>query len=260
MLQPITINSTDIIREIKLSCQIPGIIEGIVTRKIISAAAAEKGIKVTLEELQQAADNIRLINKLHHAEDTWTWLQKYSLSLDDLEEIAYTNVLSAKLAQHLFTNSIEPFFVEHLLDYAGVIMYEVVLEDQDLALELFYALTEDEISFSEIAREYIQEPELRRCGGYRGILYRKDLKPEISAAVFAATPPQIIKPIISSKKAHLILVEKIIQPQLDNVIRSQILSDLFSEWIKQQIKEIEVLKEFDLISPIFTEEKQPVKL
>ena len=48
-----------------------------------------------------------------------------------------------------------------------------------------------------------------RCGGYRGILQRKDLKPEISAAVFAATPPQILKPIVTSIGAHLILVDEV---------------------------------------------------
>ena len=63
---------------------------------------------------------------------------------------------------------------------------------------------------------------------------RKDLKPEISAAVFAAKPPQVIKPIVTSKGVHLILVEEIIQPELDNKLASQIISDLFAEWVKEQ--------------------------
>lgn len=48
----------------KLSCQIPTCVEGIVTCKIIASVVAEASIKVELEELQQAADNIRLVNKL----------------------------------------------------------------------------------------------------------------------------------------------------------------------------------------------------
>jgi len=42
-------------------------------------------------------------------------------------------------------------FVEHQLDYAQIVMYEVVLDDEDLAMELFYALQEGEISFPEVA-------------------------------------------------------------------------------------------------------------
>lgn len=246
MSQAITLSRDDILHQVKLSCKIPSVIEEIVAHKIIVSAAEELGIKVEPEELQQAADKFRLMNKLKSANDTWAWLKKNSLSLDALEELVYASVISYKLVQHLFANKIEPFFVEHQLDYAGVVMYEVILNDEDLAMELFYAVREGEMSFPEVAQQYIQEPELRRCGGYRGILRRKDLKPEISAPVFAAKPPQILKPIVTSKGVHLILVEELIQPQLDEKLYTQILSDLFSQWLKQQIDQVEVMINLDL--------------
>jgi parvulin-like peptidyl-prolyl isomerase len=240
MSQAITITSEDILQQVKLSYQIPSIVEGIVTRKIIASAAAEAGIKVETEELQKAADSIRLISKLKSADDTWAWLQKHGLSLDDFEEVTYNNVISGKLAQHLFADKVEPFFVEHQLDYAGVVLYEVVLDDEDLAMELFYGIQEKEMSFYEVAHQYIQDTELRRKGGYRGMVQRKELKPEISAAVFAAKPPQVLKPIVTSKGVHLILLEELVQSKLDNKLRYQIMSDLFAGWLKQQIELSEV--------------------
>ncbi len=227
--------------QLKISCQIPSVLEGIATRKIIASTAQKIGIKVELEELQQAADNLRLINNLRRADETLAWLQKHCLSVDEFEEVAHISVLSSKLVQHLFADKVEPFFVEHQLDYAQVVMYEVVLDDEDLAMELFYAIAEGETSFPEVAHEYIQDTELRRSGGYRGILHRKNLKPEISAAVFAATPPQILKPIVTSSGAHLILVEELIQPKLDDTVRHKILSDLFSAWLKQELEQAEML-------------------
>ncbi|MDJ0675831.1 MAG: peptidylprolyl isomerase [Calothrix sp. MO_167.B42] len=241
MSQSITITREDIFQQVKLSCQIPSIIEGIMTRRIITLAAQEAGIKVEAEELQTAADNIRLINQLHNADDTWAWLEKHSLSLDDFEDIVYTTIISEKLAQYLFADTIEPYFYENQLDYAGVVMYEVVLDNEDLAIELFYGMQEGETSFHEIARQYIQDTELRRIGGYRGIVSRREIKPEISAAVFAANPPQILKPIVTSRGVHLILVEEIIQPQLDDTLRSQILANLFENWVKQQVEEAEIV-------------------
>jgi parvulin-like peptidyl-prolyl isomerase len=241
MSNVITVSNEDIIQQIKLSCQIPSILEGIATRKIVASTAAEVGLEVEPEELQQAADNIRLINNLQRAEDAWLWMQKHQLSIEEFEELVRATVVSSKLAQHLFANKVEPFFIEHQLDYAQVVMYEVVLDDEDLALELFYALQEGEISFPEIAHQYIQDTELRRCGGYRGKLSRKDLKPEVSAAVFAATPPQILKPVLTSKGVHLILVEEVIQPKLDDRLRHKILSDLFSTWLKQQLQQTEMV-------------------
>jgi parvulin-like peptidyl-prolyl isomerase len=240
MSEVLTISCEDIIHQVKLSCQIPSCVEGILTRKIIVRAAEQAGIKAEPEELQQAADSLRSISNLQSADATHSWLQKQSLSLDDFEELVYATVISSKLTQHLFADKVEPFFVEHKLDYVQVVMYEVVLEDEDLAMELFYAIQSGEISFHEVAHQYIQDTELRRCGGYRGLLNRTALKPEISAAVFAVTPPQIIKPVLTSIGAHLILVEELIQPQLDTMLRRKFLSDLFAEWLKQQIEQFQV--------------------
>lgn len=248
MSQPITVTNKDILQEIKLSCKIPEIVEQIVSRKVIKSTAEKAGIKVDTEELQKAADFFRLMNKLTCAEETFTWLEKHSLSLDDFEEIISNGVICGKLSQHLFTDKIESYFFENQLDYTGVVMYEVVLDDEDLALELFYAIKEGETSFYDVAYKYIEDKELSRKGGYLGIVRRQDLKPEISSAVFAARPPQILKPIVTYKGLHLIFVEEIIQPELDNKLHNKILSNLFNEWIKQQIEPVEWVKIFDSAS------------
>ena len=243
MLQAIPITDKDIIHQVKVSCKVPEIVKEIVTCKVVEEVVAEAGIKAETDELQQAADQFRFLNQLQSAENTWAWLEKHGLSLDYFEELLYNTVISGKLATHLFADKIEPYFFEHQLDYAGIVMYEVILDDEDLGMELFYAIQENEIGFYEVAHQYIQEQELRRCGGYRGILRRQDLRPEISALVFATKPPQLLKPIVTSLGLHLILVEEIIEPQLDNKLRSQILSDLFADWVKQQIEQVEVVIE-----------------
>lgn len=241
MSKLLTVSPDDILDHIKLSCQIPSVLEAIATRKIIEDEAKKAGIEIGLEELQNAADSLRLANQLIKAEDTWAWLDKYHLSLDDFEAIAETNLISAKLANHLFAEKVESFFYAHQLDYVGAVTYEVVLDDEDLALELFYALQENEISFQEIARQYIQNTEIRRAGGYQGIRLRSDFRPEIAAAVFAASPPQILKPITTPKGVHIIAVEEIIKPQLDEQRRLQIMGDLFANWLKGQIAALEIV-------------------
>lgn len=245
MLKTITITNQDILHIVKQYCQIPDLIEKIITRKVIENAVSEIGIKIDKEELQVAADGFRLMKKLESSEDTWEWLEKYALSLDDFEELVYSNLLANKLVQHLVADKIEPYFFENQLDYAGAVIYEVVLDDEDLAMEIFYAINEGETSFYDVAHQYIQDTELRRKCGYRGKVNRKDLKPEISAAVFAAKPPQLLKPIITSKGVHLIMVEEIIQPKLDSEIFRKIASDLFDEWLNEQIARVEIVKSLD---------------
>mgnify|MGYP003333363915 CR=1 FL=1 len=235
------ISNEDIIYHLKISCQIPSLLEAIATRKVITETSQKSGITVETTELQQSADNLRLANKLIKAEETWEWLQKHYLSLDNFEEIAHLNILSTKLAHHLFADKVEPFFYAHQLNYSTAVTYEAILDDEDLALEIFYALQEGEISFQEIARQYIQNPEIRRAGGYQGIRKRSDFRPEIASLVFAANPPQILKPVITPKGAHIIIVEEIIEPELNEQMRVQILGDLFTNWLKDQVNKLEIV-------------------
>lgn len=241
MLRVETVTSDEIIQYIKLSCQIPSVSREVIIRKLIVETAAKLGITVEVEELQQAADSFRVANHLLQAEATWNWLQTHCLSLDEFEDIIYANVLSSKLAQHLFGDRVEPFFVEHQLDYTAAVIYEIILDDADLALELFYAIQEQEISYAEVAYQYIQDIELRRVGGYRGQVSRSELKPDISAAVFAASPPQVLKPIVTSKGVHLIKVEELIHPELTEALQLTILADLFMAWVNQQLEQVEIV-------------------
>jgi parvulin-like peptidyl-prolyl isomerase len=241
MSQPINITNEDILTQIKISCQTPEIIQEIVARKVITHTAAEAGIKIENEELQRAADKFRLMNNLESVDATWSWLEKHQMSLTDFEEVVYSSALSTKIAAHLFLDKIEPYFFEHQLDYTGAIIYEIVVDDEELAIELFYSIQEKEISFYEVAHKYIEDKELRRKCGYRGVVRRKELKPEISAAVFAAKAPQLLKPIVTSKGIHIILVEEITQPKLNNAMRHQICTELFSDWLKQQTEQIEII-------------------
>lgn len=241
----LSISPTEVIHHLKMSCQIPDVIEGIATRKIIADTASEAGITVEEEELQQEGDRLRFAKKLVKAADTFAWLKAQYLSVEEFEELVYNTVLSQKVAYHLFTDKVESFFYKNQLNFVAAVTYEVIFDDYELALELFYALQENELTFPEIAREYIQNPELRRAGGYQGVRHRKDFRPEIASSVFAATPPEIIKPIVTPKAVYLIWVEEIIQPELNEQLREQIVTDLFNGWLKQQIAQMEILTSFD---------------
>jgi parvulin-like peptidyl-prolyl isomerase len=230
------ISQDEILQQVKLSCHIPALINAITERKIVSQKAQALNLQVETIEIQKAADSFRLKNNLVTAQETLKWLKRHALSLDDLEILVHHTVLSTKLAEHLFASQVEPFFIERQLDYTQIALYEVVLSNSDLAMELFYALQEQETTFTEIAQQYVQDPEIRRRGGYRGLVTRKDLKPELSAPVFAAKPPQVLKPIAVGKQVYLVWVEAILAPVLDERLRSQILTELFSNWLKQQVQ------------------------
>jgi parvulin-like peptidyl-prolyl isomerase len=241
MSKTITITNEDILQQVKLSCQLPEMIEQIIKRQIIEDAVTEAGIKVEDEELQQAADQFRLMNKLDTAKDTHQWLEKNQLSVNDFEKIVEFGVMSGKLMQHLFADKVEPYFYANQLKYASAVIYEIVLDDPDLAMELFYSIQEKEVTFYEVARQYITDVELGRKGGYVGKVTRQDLRPEVSAAVFAVKPPQLLKPVMTAKGVHVIFVEEIIKPELEAMLRLKILSEFLDDWLKQQSEQFEII-------------------
>ena len=241
MLENLNITNEDILKQLKLSRRFPKIKQEIITQQIITKKAAAEKIIISDRELQKAADNFRITHNLLTAADTMRWLEVNNLDLDNFETIIYQDLLASKLANYLFDDRVEAYFYEHQIDYQQAIIYEIVLDDFDWAIELFYGIQEDEFSFWDIAHKYIQNEELRRRGGYQGFLLRTHLKPEIAAAVFAATPPQILKPISLDKYTHLIFVEEIMQPELDTNLREQIIQKLYEQWLQQQLDKLSTL-------------------
>ena len=231
----LSIPTEQIIHSLKLSCKIPTLVDSVLTHRIIVEAAAEHQIEVGLEELQAAADQIRLANALHRSEETLSWLEHHWMTLDDFEEMVRLGLLSNKLAHRLFDDQADLLFVEQYSTYLQAYLYQIVLDDADLAWELFYALQSEEIAFFEVAQQYAQDLELKRKGGYCGLVQRSDLSPEICGAVFSASPPQILKPITTAQGIHLIRVEEILEPQLNEDLRQKLVTMHFSQWISQKV-------------------------
>jgi parvulin-like peptidyl-prolyl isomerase len=228
----------DSIEEAKISGRFPELVQGFLRRQIITQKAEELGIAATTKELQVAADSFRQLQKLDTAEATWKWLQANFLSVDEFEKIVLHKLITEKLAQHLFGDRVEHYFQQNLLEYSGASIYEVVIDNRDLAMEIFYSLQEGDLSFADVAHQYIPDSELKRRGGYLGTVNRQQLRPEISAAVFAAKPPQLIKPVVTAIGVHLIHVEQITQPQLDPRLHNSILMDMFDRWLQDRVASI----------------------
>ena len=235
------ITATDLVQHIKLSRQMPRVLVGAIDQKIIDRAVEQNNIVLSEQELQAAADGFRYENKLISSAATLNWLNKYHLSVTEFEKLIENGLVVKKLIQHLFQSQVEAYFYAHQLDYYRAVIYDIVLSDFDLGMELYYGIQEEELSFWNLAHEYIQDRELRRRGGYQGKLSRQQLHPEIAAAVFSRTESQIplvIKPIIVDKKTHLIYVEEIVKPTLDHNLREKIAHQLFQNWLAQQRQQL----------------------
>jgi parvulin-like peptidyl-prolyl isomerase len=126
---------------------------------------------------------------------------------------------------------VEEYFYQHQLDFDRVVLYEVVLENKELATELYYSVREEELKFQDVASRYIKDVELRRKGGYLGLVSRKDLSPALLSVFSVTSCPQIVKPISTALGFHLIWVEGVIKATLDKDIQNKIQAQLFKEFL-----------------------------
>jgi parvulin-like peptidyl-prolyl isomerase len=242
------ITNEDILNQLKISQMLPAIKEQILIARIIKDEAAQAEIKVEISELQEAADAFRLKNKLIGAKITQKWLDIHQLSLDDFESIIHFQLTSDRLKQQVLTDKVEKYFYQNKLDFDRVALYEIIIQNKELATELYYAVRDGEIKFHDVASKYIEDVELKRKGGYLGQISRKDLNPELLSVFATPNPPQVIKPITTAKGHHLLWVEEVIPAELTTEIRQELEGKIFIEFLRERATDLIQSKEIDLKS------------
>jgi parvulin-like peptidyl-prolyl isomerase len=234
----LAISNEDIIAQAKLSQMMPAILEQILTARIIKDEAEKAGVKIEVSELQATADEFRLKHQLIGAKITQKWLDIHRLSLDDFESIIQFQLLSNKLKPVVLGDRVERYFYQHKLNFDQVAIFEVIIQEKELATELYYALREGELKFQDVASKYIEDVELKRKGGYLGQISRKDLNPELLSVFSTPNPPQVIKPITTAKGHHLLWIDEVISAELTAELRQELEGKLFVEFLREKANEL----------------------
>lgn len=229
------IMSREIINELKQESKLKAICQQILEKKIIQQTAQERGIVVSLAEIQEEADQIRREMHLERAADTLAWLSVQLITAEDWEMGIRDRLLRLKLQEFLFSQEVERFFAQNRLNFERVILYRITIPYAQLAHEIYYQIEEAEISFYEAAHLYDLDAKQRYQCGYVGAVQRWDLHPEIAARVFSANPGEVISPIQIEDQYHLLKVEEFIPAQLTTENRQIILSKLFAEWLEAEV-------------------------
>jgi parvulin-like peptidyl-prolyl isomerase len=229
------IGPQDIVTALKRAFQYKTIYQTILQQRVVDHAAAERGVSVSVEDIQAAADQERRDRQLERASDTLAWLMAHQVTAEDWEAGLSDRLLAQKLAQVLFASEVERFFAEHRLDYDQVVLYHILVPYEQVAQELFYQIEESEISFYEAAHLYDVDPQRRLQCGYEGALYRWNLSPAIAAAVFAAAPHRVIRPLHSEQGYSLLWVEEFRWAELTIDLRQDIIDRLFQEWLSSEL-------------------------
>lgn len=216
---------------------------------VVMQAVAKEGVVVTDGELQAAADEFRQRNGLHKAIDTEQWLTAHRLTVDDLEKRLHSTIAEEKLLNRVITQQdIWTYFAEHRGHFDTVELSHIVVKQEGIALELFTQITEEDADFYTLARQYSIDEKTKDAGGYIGDVYRRELSPQVEAAVLGADEETVVGPIKTDQGYHLIMVEAIDLAVMDEVTEEHIKNVLFETLLEKEIANASVeLKLMDII-------------
>jgi parvulin-like peptidyl-prolyl isomerase len=231
----IVMEPEEIIKFLKSEIKLKEICLKILSQRIVEKIAQEKGINITIEEIEIEANRQRREKRLEKASDTVRWLEQEMIAPLDWEKGIRNRLLRQKLASVLFDGEVEHFYLQNRLEFEQVILYQFVVKHEKLAQELYYQIEEGEISFYQAARDYdINEKRRYKCG-YEGKVYRWAILPEIELLVFTAPPKQLIGPIKTEHGYHLFMVEDYIPAELTPKRYQEILDRMFEEWLNAEV-------------------------
>ncbi|WP_365940109.1 peptidylprolyl isomerase [Moorena sp. SIO3I8] len=213
-LSKASVTPEEIMYSLKKEMHLKGICQKVLYQRVISKAAEERGITVTPEDVQAQADEIRYANRLEKAAETLAWLADQMVTAEDWEAGISDRLLAQKLAESLFYKHVEKSFAQNRLDFEQVLVYQILVDSEEIAQELFYQIEEGEISFYEAAHFYDIDLERQRRCGYEGKLPRWSFKPEIAAVIFSVQPGEVTHPLQTEQGYHLFLVEEFLPAEL----------------------------------------------
>lgn len=231
----VPIELDEIVNFLKKNIQFKKIYEKILHQKIINKAAQERGVTVTPAEIQTEADRQRYEQRLEKAAETLAWLDDQMMTPEEWEAGIRDRILAKKLAEHLFAKEVEKVFAQNKLNFDQILLYQIIVENDKLAQEIFFQLEEREISFYEAAHLYDIDEKRRQQCGCEGKIYRWNLKPDIAAVIFGAKIGEVIGPVQTPLGYHLMRVEEFIPAELTPERSQEILDRMFQEWLDSEL-------------------------
>jgi putative peptide maturation system protein len=231
------------LEEVLISAKFSGnlqFIQDAIDTALIRQAAEQRGIEVSDDELQQAADDFRLANELNDADATEAWLTERHLSFEEWESALEDQAIAQKLRITLTEGRVEQYFAEQRLLFDSALLAHLVVQEEDLARELRAQIVEDEADFHALAHRYSLDSGTKLAGGYSGQITRADMEAAVEASVFGAHPGDVLGPFKNDDGWELIKVESIQAAKLDDSMRARIKSQLFEEWLKEQRRKAKI--------------------
>lgn len=216
-------------------------LEQLIARKLIAQEAANVGIAVTEEELDEEVDSIIGESFQGSREDFLTVLESYGISEESFREDARLNLLVRKLAM----TEIEPS-EEDLIEFFenNTSLFEqpetvearhILVETEDEADEIL-ALLRDGGDFAELAAENSIDLSNKDDAGYLGYFGRGEMVQEFEDVAFSLETGDISDPVETTFGFHII--ELIDRTETVEIEYEDVSDDVMEAMIEERVPQV----------------------
>ncbi len=216
-------------------------LEQLIARKLIAQEAANVGIAVTEEELDEEVDSIIGESFQGSREDFLTVLESYGISEESFREDARLNLLVRKLAMTEIDPSEEDlieFFENNTSLFEQPETVEarhILVETEDEADEIL-ALLRDGGDFAELAAENSIDLSNKDDAGYLGYFGRGEMVQEFEDVAFSLETGDISDPVETTFGFHII--ELIDRTETVEIEYEDVSDDVMEAMIEERVPQV----------------------
>lgn len=234
------ISLSDAFRYLQRVGEVDALISNVLRQYLIEQAAnTEPELAIAPTEVEQRMLDFRQKQNLTDSFQFRQWLDEQGMDEALFQERFAAELRVYKLREYLAAQRLQEYFIERKLFFDQVILSRIVVQEADLADELFLQL-QDGASFENLAREY-SITEDRLFNGMFGRVSRGNLPDNLRAALDMVVPGAILNPMEMEGNWYIFRLEHTLPATLDNpAVRQALLDELLEEWILNRIRELDI--------------------
>lgn len=207
--------------------------------KLVQEMVIDRAIARIECEPQSALQAFCSKRGLFSQEQQQAWCQQQQQTPEQMTLAAIRDYKLSKFQAETWGTEIESYFLQRKAQLDRVRYSLIRTKDASLAQEIYFRLSDDGASFTELASQYSEGQEAK-TGGLIGPVELSVPHPILARMLMVSKPNQLWAPTQIGEWLVIAKLEQFLPAQFDDTMRDRLLSEQFQEWLQQQIRETTV--------------------
>ena len=207
--------------------------------KLVQEVIIEQAIAPIECEPQSALQAFCSKRGLFSQEQQQAWCQQQQQTPEQMMLAAVREYKLLAFQAERWGTEIESYFLQRKAQLDRVRYSLIRTKDASLAQEIYFRLSDDGASFTELASQYSEGQEAK-TGGLIGPVELNVPHPILARMLMVSKPNQLWAPTQIGEWLVIAKLEQFLPAQFDDTMRDRLLSEQFQAWLQQQMQETTV--------------------